>query len=80
MFQSIRYIFIVNLLCVVHLCNYIDIYLVVVKFDSVGLKSKAHLFGLLHGGSGRFSFFLQDHPSKLFRDFIGFGSVIHVSA
>lgn len=56
------------------------IYLVVVKFDSVGLKSKAHLFGLLQGGPGRFSFLLHDHPSKLFKDFIGFGSVIHVNA
>lgn len=50
------------------------------KLDSGGLKSKAHLFGLLHGGPGIFSFFLHDQPSKLFKDLTGFGSVIQVNA
>jgi hypothetical protein len=56
------------------------IYLVVVKFASAGLKSKAHLCGLLHGGPGKLSFFLHDHPSKLCKALIGLGSVIHVNA
>lgn len=50
------------------------------KLDSGGLKSKAHLLGLLQGGPGIFPFFAHAHPPKLCNSLSGFGSVIQVRA